>query len=491
LLKGEEIMKIAVMCDMHLPENENAPQYDYFYRAVDYLENSDAQTVVVIGDITACGGKKAFKRYCEAMKELHHITISGNADVRTENPDLLAYACGGEINCGRRILCLNTPFSRIEENDFAKISALSDGDIIMIHHSLTGLEEKSRNMLEDILNSKELILIHAHFHGFSDRTVGKSRVICVKALDGDKCIGTPPCITLFDIDENKFSFYEKCFGVSKSEVADFRDYMGVCCFDLDETIEYAIKNGIKNLELKKLSREETDIVAVCERIKRFRESGGRTLSMHMPNLRFDGENIIDTNWDFAIELAKATGIEQFTIHPPRISVAQMREKAEIFIDYLCDFMRQFPDAKFGFENLHMNKNDVTDEIRGYGMIPEETLGIVDAVNKRLGAEKCGCVLDVGHAYNNRAYTGEYPIGVWYATVGNRTIAYHIHQVKRIDGVLHNHRGIDEWFGPMISYSSFFHAWRSGLINKCPAFFEMRCFDDVKASLASYEALEEV
>ena len=484
-------MKIAVMCDMHLPENENAPQYNYFYRAAEYLKNSDVETVVVMGDITACGGKKAFKRYCEAMKKIRHITISGNADVRTENPDLLKYACGGEIDCGRRILCLNTPFSRIEENDLEKIYSLSDGDIIMLHHSLPGLEERSRQKLEEVLESKELILIHAHSHGFSDRTVGKSRVICVKALDGDKCIGTPPCITLFDIDKDNFSFSEKCFSVSKSEIADFRDYLGICCFDLDETIEYAIKNGVKNLELKKLSRETTDIATVCERIKRFRASGGRTLSMHMPNLRFDGKNITDEGWDFAIELAKATGVEQFTIHPPRISVAQMREKADMFIDYLCDFMRQFPDAKFGFENLHMNKNDVPDETRGYGMIPEETLSFTDAVNRRLGTPKCGCVLDVGHAYNNRSYTGEFHIGVWYALVGSRTIAYHIHQVKRIEGVLHNHRELDEWFGPMISYSSFFYAWRSGLINKCPAFFEMRRFEDVKTSLAAFEALEEV
>lgn len=486
-------MKIAAICDMHLSEYESAPQYDYFYQAIEYLKNSDVDMVVTMGDMTACGAENAFRIYREKIEELsNHITISGNADVRTENAELLAYAQGGEIECGRRVLCINTPFSKIEEDDFAKIQSLSDGDVIMMHHSLAGLTQEVRERLKAILNSKKLILIHAHSHKFSDSMVGKSRVICVKALDPDKCIGTPPSITIFEMDKDKFDFSEKCFSASKETIKDLRDYLGICCFDLDETIDYAIANGVKNLELKVFSEDTTDISAVQKKIEQFRAHGGKVLSMHMPNLRFDGENIVDKGWDFAIKLAKATGVESFTIHPPRISVALMREKADIFIDYLCDFIKQFPDAKFGIENLHMNKNDVPDDTRGYGMIPEETLAFVDAINKQLGEKKCGCLLDVGHAVNNRSYTGRFPLSAWYALVGNRTVAYHIHQVKRTDdNVLHNHRELDEWFGPMISYSSFFWSWRNGLINKCPVFFEMRKFDDVKTSLKAFEALEEI
>lgn len=484
-------MKIAAICDMHLTEYESTPQYDYFYQAVDYIEKSDIDYVVVLGDMTAFGNSDAFLRFKERIEKVRHITVSGNADVRTENKPLLDFACGGEIECGRKILCLNTPFSEISEEDFEKIEALSSGDIVMIHHSLPGLCEKSRSRMEEVLHKKEIILIHAHSHGFRDTQVGKSRVICLKALDPDKCIGSPPCITIFDIDKDSFSLSEKCFSSPKEEIKELRDYLGICCFDLDETIEYAISNGVKNLELKKFSEDETDIEAVKERIERFRASGGRVLSMHMPNLRYDGENIVDKGWAFAIKLAKETGVQSFTVHPPRVSVEVMREKSEIFIDYLCDFIRQFPDAVFGFENLHMNKNDVPDDTRGYGMLPEEVLKLADTVNERLGINRCGCLLDVGHAVNNRAYTGKFPLSAWYALVGNRTVAYHIHQVKRIDNVLYNHRELDGWFGPMISYSSFFHSWKKGLINKCPVFFEMRKFEDVKTSLKAFENLTEI
>jgi NAD-dependent DNA ligase len=74
--------------------------------------------------------------------------------------------------------------------------------------------------MEEVLCKKEIILIHAHSHRFRDTQIGKSRVICIKALDPDKCIGSPPCITVFDIDKDNFSFTEKCFSSPKEEVKD-------------------------------------------------------------------------------------------------------------------------------------------------------------------------------------------------------------------------------------------------------------------------------
>ena len=70
-------------------------------------------------------------------------------------------------------------------------------------------------------------------------------------------------------------------------------------------------------------------------------------------------------------------------------------------------------------------------------------------------ERVGHVLDVGHARNNGYLASVYPVGRWYELMGERTVAYHIHQVVRSENGLKNHRPIENWFGPMISYVSFF------------------------------------
>ena len=86
------------------------------------------------------------------------------------------------------------------------------------------------------------------------------------------------------------------------------------------------------------------------------------------------------------------------------------------------------------------------------------------------------ILDVGHARNNRPFSQQLALSDWYARIGRETIAYHVHQVVRESSTMKNHRQIDDLYGPLISFSGFFWAWRSSQLNAAPLFVEVRGFD---------------
>ena len=76
--------------------------------------------------------------------------------------------------------------------------------------------------------------------------------------------------------------------------------------------------------------------------------------------------------------------------------------------------------------------------------------------------------------------------MWYSIIGKDIVAYHIHQVERVDGKLINHAAIKNWFGAMISYAAFFRAWGKGQINRAPAFLEMRELEQAQISIQAFD-----
>ena len=70
-------------------------------------------------------------------------------------------------------------------------------------------------------------------------------------------------------------------------------------------------------------------------------------------------------------------------------------------------------------------------------------------------------------------------------MGKRTVAYHIHQVIQKEEGLKNHNPIEAWFGPQISYVSFFHNWESGLINQVPVFLEVKGAENYEKSIQAF------
>lgn len=482
-------MKIAFMCDMHLPLRKDCVQYEYFKEAVEDIKKSDSDITIVVGDIAAYGEENALSFFKNAMKELPHTTVLGNSDVRDGDIDRASF--GGNISVGsRNILCINTPYAQINKEDKEKIVLLEDGDILVMHHSIPALREESRNFLTEVLEQKALTVIHAHSHNFQDYRLGKSRVVCIRALDGDKSIGAPPCITYFEITENSLSFSEKLFTVDPSLVYDFRDYLGISCFDVKKDIDFAIENNLHNLELRKYNENDGLFDFTVNKIQKWKKVCGKNLSVHMPNIRFSDEKITANGWEYAKKLALSCDANILTIHVPRISVFDMENNFNVIAKFYADKISEFPEkVKVGIENLHMENNELPDKSRGFGYTPIEVISFVDTVNDLLGEKRVGVTLDIGHARNNPPYNSIYPLGMWYSLLGDKTVAYHMHQVSRENGVLKNHTEIKSLFGPMISFSSFFKAWSIGQLNKCPVFLEIRDINERHNSVSVFDNLK--
>ena len=484
-------MEIALMCDMHLPANNTTAQYAYFKQAMEDIKHSNAEILIVNGDISASGEQIALDEFLNETKGVNKIVVLGNSDVRHKNQSFFEVAKGGEFDIGRKIICINTPYSKIEDKDREKINTMSDDDILIMHYSIAALEEESQNYITNILSEKKIIIIHAHAHNSQDYILGKGRVICLRALDPDKVTGAPPTITYLNVDKNNFVLKEKHFSTSKEKIKDIRDYLGISCFDVISTIEYAISNDIKNLELRKYSENDGLFNKTVEGIKQWRKSCGQVLSIHMPNIFYKDNKICDEGWNYAKKLLNKTEVDSVTIHPPRVSVDVMSKDKNIFVDYYARFIEQLPETtKVGIENLHMSPGAEIDNSRQFGCTPIEQYEFIDSINKHFGYERVGGILDVGHAYNNRPFSEIYTNGMWYALVGNKTVAYHIHQVKRSEGKLSNHRELDNWFGGMISYSSFFWAWLNNQIAKRPMFLEMRELNQAKVSIEAFNNINE-
>ena len=113
---------------------------------------------------------------------------------------------------------------------------------------------------------------------------------------------------------------------------------------------------------------------------------------------------------------------------------------------------------------------------------------IDAINEACGSDRVGHVLDVGHARNNDPIAQQYPISRWYTHMGSKAIAYHIHQVLHVSGEIKNHNPIENWFGPMINYTSFAYAWNTGILAHCPLFLEVKGWENFEKSVEAFSKM---
>ena len=65
------------------------------------------------------------------------------------------------------------------------------------------------------------------------------------------------------------------------------------------------------------------------------------------------------------------------------------------------------------------------------------------------------------------------------------MGYHIHQVARGPEGYSNHSPLVDWYGPMINYASFFHAWKMGWLRHAPVFLEVKGCENFRKSIAAF------
>lgn len=485
-------MKIGFICDMHLPADRTSPQYAFLEQGISALKKDNIKFLINLGDISACGDTNAFNLYFSAVSGLKHYTVIGNSDVRDAKTrcNIENSANGFVLKVGKRkIIGINTPNAMIKETEKALLDELENGDILVLHHSPKSLVLESRVYLEDILNSKSITVVHGHSHYATDYTSGSSHIIGLRAIDPDKSIGDFPCVTYFDITDDQIAYSEKVIEIGKGAISDISKHFGLSCADNLKDIRFAIDNNVKYIELRCANSYNCIEDGVVELVNEWRKKTNGYLSIHFPNVYCDengfrGEEAVECALHFA-NLLKAEGI---TIHPPKthVSFMQREEIKNRFIELYAYIAKSVADnVKIGIENLHLGKNEKADN-RNFGYTPDEVSTFVDEVNKALDKkDRVGHLLDVGHARNNGVFSQKYPVGRWYCLIGKKIVAYHMHQVVRIDGKLKNHQAIEDWFGPMISFASFFYSWEKGILNHAPIFLEVRGFENYAKTIESF------
>ncbi len=297
-------------------------------------------------------------------------------------------------------------------------------------------------------------------------------------------------LQMLENTEKGINRYEENFEIPNNNMEDFWDYIGISEFTPETDIDYAIKEKIKNIEIRKYE-DPKKFATIIQKIDEWRLSGGKYLSVHLPNLKHTNGDIIGKEeWNQAIQLTCDLNADGVTIHVPRINIKDMIIDSLIwrnFLDIMVESIAKLPEkTKVGIENIHMPIGAPNTLDREFGCIPEECLLWIEALNRRFGFDRVGSTLDVGHATNNSVFNTRYTKGVWYEMLGSKTVAYHIHQVCSIEGKLRNHNPITDWFGPKISYVSFFQSWQKNRINHAPMFLEVKNIENCEISIKALE-----
>lgn len=485
--------KIGIICDIHLNGSTSSPQYLFLKYALDMLKASDVNTLICLGDVTAYGETLGRQVYEELVQQFDYYEVVGNSDVRdmyTAKQLIERFTRDEFFAAGRKFIGIHTPYAIISDTDRKRLSAISPGDVIFLHHDIDSLEAESREYLIRLIAETPVLVLHGHLHRYVDYTIGDSRVVGVKCLDPDKCIASFPCVTYLDFLDDDIHICEQPITLSTKIMREASQYFGISCVDNQVDVEYALEHGIRYVELRCVDDWKPDW-SIIPLITKWKEQTKGYLSVHMPDIRIKDGNVVgEAQWNQALQYASVLKADGLTMHTPRVKQNDMPYGSDIWHKILAlytDAVKNIGfNVKVGIENLHVNKGEKVDPNRGFGYTPEEVSLWIDSINGILGIKnRVGHVLDVGHARNNGALAEVYPISRWYENMGNKTVAYHIHQVVPEADGYKNHCPLENWFGPMINYTSFFLSWQTGLLNHVPVFLEVKGHRNFEKSIHAF------
>lgn len=492
-------IKIAVLCDLHLPFLKDTAQYAALEWAIEEIKRQAPEAVVTVGDITACGEMEAMEAYAEKMKSVpcRKIVLSGNSDIRQEETRtaVLSHTRSEAVPLdGITLVGLCVHDKIITQADRALLSSLSGRILLFLHYDVHALEKDSLEFLERWAENRTVHIIHGHKHIETENTWGKINITGLRCLDPDKAKAAPPCIYFLSVSEDgSVTKEEKPFSFPHDNLADFKSLIGFSCFCPKTDIPYASAHGIKAIEVRKFGGEygsASEIAALCEK---FRHSGGEYVSIHLPTVGWENGSVTGkTNFLEAIALAKLIRADGLTLHAPRVRKDEMYPESiawDAVLHIVQKGLASLPENVWlGIENVHLKDGEPDNGARFFGCKPEECLAWMQAVRAFCQRENVGITLDTGHVRSNGSIAKRYTSGVWYEMVGKETVAYHIHQRKFWNEKRRNHMAISDWYGEEISYASFFWAWQTDRLNHRPLFLEMR---NLENCIESYAALEKI
>ena len=467
-------MKLCLLCDLHLPKERRAIQYDVLEWAIRDISEQRPDCILFAGDATADGDRDSFEFFLSRLEStgIPFLLVPGNSDLRDGASRAairgMVSECENVIG-GVRIFAVNDCDRTVSDEQLCALERADAGSVVFLHHPIGCLYEPSRERMQrwrDSHPAVKLFFGHEHVSSIDGNDVS------LQALDPDKAIGECPCLTYFETGTGTM---EKSFFPCPLP-DDLADCFGVSCYHPRDDIRFAIRHGLKYLELRpKILLEDEGEIA--DLIAEWKKRGGVQLSVHLPDVSYqDGRAVAQPGYEELIALGIKLGAGRFTQHVPDVPVAIAESDENVLpaiARFVSDRLRSVPpECTVGVENMHMTEKDEPNENRRFGYLPEEVLRF-ETLLKGLCRQKVGVNFDIGHARNNAPYSVRYPIGTWLAVLGGEIVGYHLHQVRENAGKYENHMPIEEVYGRLISFASFFRCWSERRINHAPAIFEIR------------------
>lgn len=479
-------MTICFMCDLHLPFDKNALQYDVLEWAINDIKCKKPDCIAYAGDVTCDGNIEVYKWFIERMQEIGipFLFIPGNSDLRCQASkseiEHICSECENDFG-GIKIFAVNDCSAKLSQEQFLALENADDNSIVFMHHPITAFSEPDYKKMQSWRERhKNTFLFYGHLH----KTNIDENNVSLQAMDPDKAIGECPCITYYNTDTKELHPTYYFSPVPK----DFKEHFGVSCYTPIDHINFCIENGLKNLELRP-NCINVDQKELAERIAKWRKNGGENLCIHLPDVVYKDGEVNTNNIDQFIELATQLHADRLTQHVPCVSVGTIKSEPMV-LEKICDYLAEKfncidHDIVIGVENMHMTEKETADDTRRFGYIPEECIAFMNALQKRC-SHKVGINFDIGHARNNAPFSQKYQISTWLSQIGKYIVGYHIHQVTLTGGKFNNHMPITDIYGKLICYASLFKNWSLGRINKAPIIFEMRPQGAYETTLKTFD-----
>ena len=360
--------------------------------------------------------------------------------------------------------------------------------VVVTHFPPAKMEFGSRGWFVGFLERARVSLVLVgHLHRNHSYVIGKTEVHEIRCLDPDKAIGGTSDLTVFHLDGGHWQRSDISFPLgsadtwSDNEKNAFARLLGISCTD-DPLggLDFATTAGVRYVELRDNAADVPRIL-LRRKLAAWRHTGGAYLSWHVPNIRWDTERaelVCRDQWQASLELALSLGAQALTVHTPSVPVELMDSGSARWCNILETYSEDLSPAArqgivIGIENSHMYAGECSGPSRRFGCLPDECYQWIVALRDRLGDDCVGLLLDVGHARNNPPFSNRITLGQWYALLGGEAVGLHLHQVVETSCGMQNHEPIYDAFAPLISCSSLLWAWKTGQLNHCPMFLEVR------------------
>lgn len=476
-------LRLAILADAHLPDCLGSAQEAALRWAVGAVQ---ADWLILAGDMTAAGESGAATRVADILADqgVPWVSTPGNAELRT--------AAAAEHVCellsvsrdDSPVLLVDTSLGTVPEAERERVERRLAGKplVLVTHWPPDELPEEDRAWFAELAARSTIgLLVAGHKHVDQLRDFAGKPLHLVRGLDPDKAKHDLPALALFTRDSSGWQRTDLGFPGAdprrwpEAAKTAFLAHLGVSTMNQPVAGTHeALAHGIQTIELR------ADVALVAPRaelvpaVQAWRDGGGRCLSLHLPDLGWNGREIVGfETFRAAIALGRELAVDRVTLHVPRARVAEL-VNATMWQRFLRAFAEELAPlrdlgATVGIENLHRNRGETTDELRGYGYLPDECLAWIADLREALPGVPLGLHLDIGHARNNSPFSQSWILGRWYAAVGSEVVGYHLHQVTEKG----NHQPFSSPFAPLLSLASFFWAWQSGQLRQAPMILEIR------------------